>query len=46
MNPLESFGDLNGVSKQSFVKENDEYQDINFIEEIVTGYKQDLNLEE
>ena len=46
MNPLESFGDLNGVSKLSFVKENDEDLDINFIEEIVTGYKQDLDLQE
>ena len=46
MNPLESFGDLNGVSKLSFVKENDEDLDINFIEEIITGYEQDLDLQE
>ena len=46
MNPLESFGNLNGVSKLNFFKENNEYLDINFIEEIVTGYKQDLDLQE
>ena len=46
MNPLESFGDLNKVSKLSFVQENDDDQDIDFIEEIVKGYQQDLDLQE
>ena len=39
MNPLRKLVDLKGMKKLDCIKEHDEDQDINFIEEILTGYQ-------
>ena len=46
MNPLKRLVDLKGEKKLDCIKEHDEDQDIDFIEEIVKGYQEDLDLED
>ena len=46
MNRLRSFGDLKGVSQLNFDIENDEDHEINFIEEMIEDYHQDLGLQD
>ena len=46
MNPLKRLDDLKGEKNLDCIKEHDEDQDIDFIEEIVKGYREDLDLED
>ena len=46
MNPLGGFGDSKGMSQLDFDTENDEDHEINFIEEMIADYHQDLGLQD